>query len=678
MRKAFYSRLVFTAMRQNRQLYRPYLLSSILTVSMFYNSISLAYNPGLNEGFGHRTLTAILSLAWIVTTVFICFFLFYSNSFIAKRRKRELGLYMVLGMNKKHLSRLVLVETVYTYLITIGGGLAIGIVTDKLLLLFLLRIIKAKVSYGFIIAGQAVGIVSGVVAFVFLLILFKTWWSIHRLSPMDLLKSEQFGEKEPKSKKGLTAVGALTLGAGYYIALTTSNPLDLIPLFILATVLVIVGTYCLFVAGSVTLLKWLKNRRSYYYQPKHFISTASMIYRMKQNGAGLASICILSTAVMVMISSSLSLWVGKEDIVNQTVPRQVVLKTNGELTDLQAKYQPVISQLAEADGQKIDHYLSYSSLELLTYFQDNRLIVLDYLQWRQKAKQLGQVFTTTIIQFDDYQAMTGSQLLPLAKDEVYVYSRQLEGMLADNQLSDNLLLGDKRYRIQGELEQTFEHIEKGMGVSNAELVVIVSDASVLRDIQRLAGQIIMQATGEPEKQPVFANYFGFDISGTQEKWLKAATYEALNKEPEGQFSNVKVKKEVRQFLLDVYGGLFFVGLFLGSLFVVAMILIIYYKQLTEGYDDRQRYAIMKKVGIRPKQVKQAIQSQVVTVFFTPLIMTGIHMMVAFPVLKRIMAIMGLTNWRLYGITTLIFFGVFSLFYIAIYSLTAREYYRMVK
>ncbi len=656
MRSFFYARLAAANIRRNRRSYVPYTLTCIASVMMFYIICALTLNTGLGG-----IVAEVMLMGAIVVGIFSVIFLFYTNSFLVKRRKKELGLYNILGMEKRHLSRMMLLETGYIAIASMALGLLLGALLSKLVFLFVLSLLSFDARVPFELPAPALAVTVVLFSGIFLLTLFSNLWQVRRVSPIELLRGGQTGEAEPKTKWGLTLLGVLTLGAGYYIALTTKNPIAAIPMFMVAVVLVMIGTYCLFTAGSVALLKRLRRNKNYYYQTRHFTSVSGMIYRMKQNAVGLANICILSSAVLVMISSTVSLYLGAEDSLTARYPRDYIVTTASWDEAKQANIRDTLdASLAEqglaAESAVSVTYLSFVALQKGDAFETRKADGVNYA--------LGDLRELYFISLSDYNRLEGRDVT-LAENEVLLYANRVP--YAPSTLS----LFDMRFTI-AERPQTF--VASAISISSAasSLFVVVRDTDILHALD--ARQ--QEAYGENASDVAYL--YGFDVNLDREAKASLTSPLAAALRENGFKGSFDGRDAARTDFYMLYGGLLFLGIFLGLLFIMATVLIIYYKQISEGHDDKERFAIMQRVGMSLAEVKRTIQSQVLTVFFLPLLTAGVHIAFAFPVITKLLALLNLSNAGLFAICTLGCYVVFAAGYAVIYGLTARVYYRIVR
>ena len=594
---------------------------------------------------GQNTLKICLQYATGVIIVFAVIFLFYTNSFLIKRRKKEIGVYNILGMGKRHIARMMAVETILTAGISILGGLVFGIIFGKLMYLLLLKILHNSVDMQFSVNGTA--IVQTVILFagIFLLTYLYNILQIQLVNPVELLHGGNQGEKEPKSRWLLVIVGVAALGNGYWIALTTEAPLEALLKFFVAVVCVIIGTYALFIAGSIVVLKILRKNKAYYYNPKHFTSVSGMIYRMKQNGAGLANICVLSTMVLVMVSTTVSLYAGMEDILDSRFPRDVSIVCNEADTNKEETLQRLIKEQCEKAGVKITDRVRYRYGSMNAVLKGNNL---------EKVEQYypdNHFYYVEMITQEEYNRIE-KQNVSLKEQEILTYTTN--GKCGKKQIN----IAGQNYQVKKELSEMTSQ-PKSTAEMYKTLYIVFANAEQIERIESFSYADKFNLKGD---------------DGKQKETLEQIQNEFYEKFPDGTMESRMLS---RSSFYELYGGLFFIGIYLGSMFIMATVLIIYYKQISEGYDDRERYQIMQKVGMSKKEVKRSIRSQVLSVFFLPLVVAVIHVAVAFKVMTKILGVLNLTNVSLFAVCTIITIAVFAVFYIIVYSITAKEYYRIV-
>ncbi len=661
-----YPRLAFDNIRKNARTYIPYILTCSFTIAMFYIMKSLSLNKGIENVQGGNTILMMLELGTHIIAIFVCIFLFYTNSFLMKNRKKEFGVFNILGMEKRHISKVVGFESLYVAIISFAAGIFIGVILDKLMYILILKIMKSEIPLGFYISQKA--ILSTIILFgiLFTLIFLNSLRMIHLSKPIELLKGGNIGEKEPKAKWILALMGVICLGAGYYIAVTVKNPINALTLFFVAVILVILGTYLVFTAGSIALLKILKANKKYYYKTNHFISVSGMIYRMKQNAVGLANICILSTMVLVTLSPTVSMIVGVEDIIMQRYPYQ--LSFNAYSVD-EEKYQgivDIINETAKEENIEITEQVVYSDLQFSTLYTGSDEFF--FSDDTSDMSMLNNVYNLNFITAKDYSAFIGKEVT-LKDDEVIFYSDRVKYN------KDSFKLFGKTYKIK---EHTDKYIRNGLMSSDVcpSFGIVIKDISILKDLQKEQENVYNDACSN------IVSCCKLNIDGDAETqialndkiWDKMESY--IHENDISYYT--ECREAERDSAYGLYGGLFFLGMFLSVLFTIAAVLIIYYKQISEGFNDKKRFEIMHKVGMSEHEVKKSIHSQVLTVFFLPLITAGIHTAFSFPMVKKILAMMQLTNVKLFVISSICVFLAFAIIYAIIYSATAKIYYKIVK
>lgn len=641
MNNFIYEKLAVTNLKNNRKTYVPYIFTGILTVMMFYIIDALSRGKGVTQ----NTLKICLQYATGVIVVFAVIFLFYTNSFLIKRRKKEIGVYNILGMGKRHIARMMAVETILTAGISILGGLVSGLVFGKLMYLLLLKILHNSVDMQFSVNGTAILQTVILFAGIYLLTYLYNILQIQMVNPVELLHGGNQGEKEPKSRWLLVIIGVAALGNGYWIALTTEAPLEALLKFFVAVVCVIIGTYALFIAGSIVILKMLRKNKSYYYNPKHFTSVSGMIYRMKQNGAGLANICVLSTMVLVMVSTTVSLYAGMEDILDSRFPREVSIVCNQADTEQEGIIDNLLKEQCEKTGVKITDRVRYRYGSMNAVLKGNQL---------EKVEQYypdNEFYYVEMLTQDEYNRIE-KQNVSLSEQEILTYTTN--GRCGEKQIN----IAGQNYQVKKELSEMMSQPKSSVEMYKT-LYIVFADAAQIERIQPFSYADKFNLKGD---------------DGKQREALEEMQKEFYEKIPDGSMESRMLS---RASFYELYGGLFFIGIYLGSMFIMATVLIIYYKQISEGYDDRERYQIMQKVGMSKKEVKRSIQSQVLSVFFLPLVVAVIHVAAAFKVMTKILGVLNLTNVPLFAICTVITIAVFAVFYIIVYSITAKEYYRIV-
>ena len=631
MNRFFFQKLAVSNLKKNRQTVVPYLFTSMITAAVYYIMLSLSQNPGLNDMVGAVVLQEILGLGCGVVLIFSVIFLFYTNRFLMKRRKKEFGLYNILGMEKRHLAITLAWETIILYVLSMIGGLIIGIALDKILFLLLGNLINAPVSLGFFISTKVIRSVLMLFLVIFILTYINSVRQIQTANPIELLHSDSMGEREPKSRFLLAFFGILSLGSGYFLAITTKNPVSSLTLFFLAVILVIIGTYLLFTAGSVVFLKMLRRNKHYYYQVQHFTSVSGMLYRMKQNAVGLANICILSTMVLVMISSTSSLMFGVKEMIDTRYPHDFSVILPADSPEQNSKFASEIRSLAEKNGIPANEDTAYSYLSFTALHEENRFQV-KRPEDLNTLSSINQLSVLMILPLDDYNACMGTNET-LTDGEIL-----LHGSRGSDVSASEIQVCDRNYTVKKTISEAPKNGTVASNVATAYMIVTADSDELIHLYEQ-------QRAVYGDRASRISFYYGFDTTADKDYAL--------------------------------YGGMFFLGAFLGTLFLMAAILIIYYKQISEGFEDRERFAIMQKVGMSQDEIKSSIRSQVLMVFFLPLLTAGIHTAAAFPMVKKLLSLFNLTNIKLFLLATLICYLVFAVIYLGVYLLTSRTYYRIV-
>ena len=655
MRKSgFFPRLALVNLVRNGRFYGPYLLSCGMTAAMYYILSYLTRSDIVASVRGSGYLQSLMYLGALVVALFAAVLLLYANSFVMKRRRRELGLYNILGLEKRHIAHLMVWETVYCAAAAILGGLAAGVLLSKLVLLLLLQVSRLPVQYGFEISLPGMANTAALFGILFLLTLVWNLAGLLRSRPVELLHSASAGEREPRTKRLLVVLGAVTLGAGYATALTVADPFTALAYFFLAVVLVMIGTYCLFTAGSIALLKHLRNSPRYYYQPKHFTAVAGLLYRMKQNAVGLANICILSTMVLVTVSTTVSLYAGLEGSLDRMFPYDV----------------DVIQDVTEGSGED-DAAITVENLTELQAAAERSSRKVELLQWFTQTDTIGAYSGNTfslstqgsadtqidLLTADEYSRLTG-HTVALAPEEVLVQAENID-------LPETFYLEDLPFHVAGTIEDFPRHNSTVVITGQTSRVsLVVADESVISAVKALDPDGVYQEI-----------HLQMNVDGTDTE--KLAFVDSLIDSGLQNTSSITSRQDNAIDYYTMYGGFLFLGVFLGLLFLLSTVLIIYYKQISEGYEDQRRYQIMQQVGMSPREVRASIRSQVLLVFFLPLVTAGIHVAAAFPMLCKLLELFNLFDVRLFALCAAGTLLVFCAIYALVYGLTTRTYSRIV-
>lgn len=664
MSSKIYGKLAITNLKNNRKTYVPYILMAVLSVMMYYIVGGMAQgNNGLSQN-----VKMIMGYMNGMLMIFSVIFLFYTNSFLIKRRKREIGIYNILGMGKGHIAKMLAIEAVITAFISIFGGILLGIVFGKLMYLVLGKLLHYDISVKFTVEIPVLEKTFLFFMAIFVLILLYNLLQIRIVSPIELLHGSNQGEREPKTKWLLAIVGAILLGTGYYIAQTTGNPLDAMTKFFFAVVCVVLGTYGLFIAGSIALLKMLKKNKKYYYQAKHFTAVSGMIYRMKQNAVGLANICILSTMVLIMVSTTVCLYVGMNDIISARYPREckvTICRTNAQTEE---KVHTIIEEIIRKNNTKAENERIYHLGELTGYLDGNEMILDPDNYYSDKTSS-----SVVLIPLADYNRLEEKNET-LNDGEVLLFSTQTKSYG-----QNEIYLDDRKFNVKKELDKS-QLDEKNNDKNIPITYMIMKDEEQILNILKQTYEKSTQNDETKANLMAMTYYEAFDMKGSSElkKNVEQQIRTALNEQVPETFCSCSGRQINKDSFYELYGSLFFMGMYLGFMFLMVTVLIIYYKQISEGYDDKGRYKIMQQVGMDKQEVKKSIRSQVLMIFFLPLVMAIIHVAAAFKVITKLLAIFSMTNITLFIECTIATIIVFAVIYCIVFMVTEREYYRIVK
>lgn len=661
MSSSIYRKLAVTNIKKNRRTYVPYIIASVITVMMFYIIYGLTMNKGIAGTPGEEIFRDLLSMGVTIVGIFSAIFLFYTNSFLMKQRKKELGIYNVLGLGKRHIAKMLTVEMFIIAFISLVGGLVGGICFGKLVFLIMLKILHFDVYMKFAIEPSAIIVTIILFSVIFLAGLVCNLFQIKLSNPIELLHGSNQGEREPKTKILMTIIGVISLGVGYYLALSTESVMNALGVFFVAVILVIIGTYALFTAGSIAFLKMLRKNKKYYYQTKHFTSVSGMMYRMKQNAVGLGNICILSTMVLIMLSTTLALYTGLEDILSTRFPKQCIIM--GDVVEGVDK-----EKMAQKIDNEVDRVLQKYNLEA----KDE----ISYYHTETDASKEKNTLVTNIDNIGphtlDVSTYCGIQFMTL---EEFNQVEKRNEVLGENEIlcyetKGNKISG-KELTING---KNFQMKKVKMKNIDKEIQMMINQYYIVLPDQKSIDTLL----GEDKKEATESYYKSLDFEGRKEDVMKAS--EELKKSFPMNVDNIsgEFKETEREEFFSLYGIFLFLGLFFGGLFLMATVLIIYYKQISEGYSDKERFAIMQKVGMSKQEVKHSIRSQVMSVFYLPLICAVVHVMVAFKIITKLLSAFALSNVKLIAGTTIATVIVFGIFYTIVFMITTKEYYRIVK
>ena len=669
-----YSKLAIVNIKKNKLFYIPYIISGILVVSFVYMMSFMKFNKGIDGMFGADQIRMMMNFGLWIILIFAYIFLFYTNSFLIKRRKKEFGVYNMLGMEKRHISRVLAVESIIVALVSIAGGLIVGIAFSKLCLLLYFYIIKIDTNFAFEISFSSMGYTAVAFGILYLLILLYNCFQIRKSNTMELIKGGNVGEREPKTKVILSLIGFACLFAGYYLSITIKNPFTAMLLFFVAVILVIIGTYIVFTTGSIFVLKLLKKNKKFYYSKRHMTAVAGMLYRMKQNAVGLANICILSTMVLVTISTTVGLYAGAEDTVNRQYPAEMNVSVYSSETPAAKSEDGLafIEEQVKAHNLTVEGSMVYSSFMVMGELDNGTLVSDDKIMGDMESGDI-----LTFITREDFLKCCADydKTVPeLAGDEVFItFSR-------GSYDASHLDYYGKKYKVKGANLYNQTNAESLWNAVGRALYVVMADDTALNEAYEL------YRTNANEHSNSFRVEYYVDCSGKSEDKL------ALGNDMDdaiGQVDSAALfgnydrltnfsKEEARIDYYYSFGGLFFLGMACGFMFLVVTVMIIFYKQISEGYDDRERYNIMEKVGMSQAEVKSTISSQVRIVFFFPLVVSYCHLAGSFPMIKLMMSVLFMSDAVTFVISLLITSVIFAAIYYVIFKVTSRTYYDIVK
>lgn len=679
MKLGFYPRLAWSGIGKNKRLFVPYILATAGTAAVFYILFFLASSNFFDNMRGGSSTKMVLSFGVFVIVAFALLFLFYCNSFLVRRRYKEFGLYSILGMNKHNISRILAWETLFTALLSLLGGVFIGVLLSKLAEMAMLKVLGGTADYALHISLPAIEYMLLYFGGIFLLIFLNSVVRIRRLSASELVRSENYGEKPAKANPILGGLGVLVLGVAYYLAVSIEQPLQALTVFFIAVLMVIAATYLIFIAGSVVMCRLLQKNKRYYYKPEHFVSVSSMAYRMKRNGAGLASICILATMVLVMISSTSCLYFGGEESLHARYPRDIVtcadILIGDEYADAETEIEALRSSISAAiAGRPVSNVMDYRSFSLDAVVEQGHVMTNDSALSEFGLVSASKVASFLFIPLSDYNRAAGAHEI-LGDGEVLVHASRTS---IDFDTLD--IDGTVQLTVKRELDEM--PLISGSSAASVlpTITVIVPGldelALKLADAENLFGGPAFNYTSwnycfdTPLKDDDYASLYLDVMSALRDK--------NIEDEHMGFYSySVESLEYNRSDFAGTFGGLFFLGVILSLVFGCAAVLIIYYKQLSEGYEDAGRFEIMQKVGMTKQEIRRSINSQLLTVFFLPLLFAGLHLCFAFPFIRKILYMFSFYNTSFLIWTTVISFLVFALLYALVYKKTSNTYYKIV-
>lgn len=665
MNSRFYMKMAKSNLSKNSKTYVPYILMGIFIVTMYFMISSLYKSKEIINMDHGENVVLLLGVGMWVIRIFSVIFLFYINSFLIKRRKQEIGLYNILGMEKRHIGIMMYVETVYIMLIDIAAGIILGIVFGKLMFLLLFKLIKSQSIPAFAIPADS--LTETIIFFIalFSVIFIYNLMKIHLTNPIEMLHGGEIGEKEPKTKLIITAIGLLTMGWGYYFALMYKQPLKVMNTFMIAIVAVIIGTYCLFTSGSIAVIKILKRNKRIYYRPNNFTILSGMLYRMKQNAVGMANICILSTMVLISVSTTVCLYAGMEDSITSAYPREIIVTSYMDEADSEDEINKIVEDVNKKFSVKEKNKVETHILEL--FFRNTEKENAELCDGGNlNALTEGNIVINELIPLSDYNKVSGKKY-ELKDDEVLVFTKNGKEI-------KNLKFNVNNSNYDFSVKKILDSMDKSLYDTSEESfmdvnVIVVKDISIMNEIysnvRNLEGKVSLY---------YYKVLYNTNLNVKESKRLS----DEINIYNNGdKFIYTENQYLMREELNMMYGGFLFIGIFVSIIFLMATALIIYYKQISEGYDDREKFIIMQKVGMSSDEVKKNIKIQVMMVFILPLIVAAIHVAVAFRIFKIILQMLSFSNAHLFGLCTLGTLGVFAIIYVIMFMVTSKSYYKIV-
>lgn len=671
MHKGIFSRLAKQNIRNNKSTYIPYIITCIFCIAMIYMMEFLRDCPTLDQAVRQADeVRMIVFTGEIVVEIFCIIFLIYSNSFLMKRRQKEIGLYNILGLERNHIGIVMFLETIITSIGSLAGGIAAGIIGSKLALLLLLKLLHIPSVLGFYISVKGIFTCLFMFGIIFLMILFLNLAKIHLSRPVELLRGNNTGEKEPVAKWLMALIGFICLGAGYYLAVTTESPIKAITIFLLAVILVMAGTYLLFTAGSIVILKFLRLRKSFYYRTGNFISISGMLYRMKQNAIGLASICILSTGVLLMIAMTVSIYFGMNDIMLNRYPYDVDMSVTS-ISEEECQTAIEAFEKAIADNKvPVEKSVEEIYLDIVCSKNGDQILIKP----ANTIRNSDSVLVLSLLDQAEYERLTGISA-NLNDGEIFAwYPSAVQ--------KDSVTVDETEFTVKKWLDKNPLTCGEDAVSDNAVLVVTDED---FKKFDEMRTEMYKGVSSAPAGEDLTL-HLGLDITGSETDKIDFGTpvMEVVKdlKKNGGLSENSWITSGIRQQEYESYyadnGSLLFIGIFLGSLFLMGTAMIIYYKQISEGYEDQKRFEIMQKVGLSRREVRSSVRRQILMVFFLPLLMAMLHITMAFPMIRRMLLLFGMTNTKLFIGCTAGTVLIFAVVYGLIYLMTARSYYHIVE
>ena len=675
MKAGFYPKMAVGGMRKNGRLYVPYMITCILMVAMFYILHFLGFSGVMNGMAGGGTATDMVAFGSYIMAIFSTIFLFYTQSTLIKGRKKEFGLYSILGMNKRNIGKIIFWETAITGIVSIVVGLIAGIGLSKLAELGFTKLIAVPTRYEFSVSGSSVVTTLILFTVIFFFIYLNTVRQVRFANPIQLINAGKTGEKPPRANWVVGILGLLFLGAGYAIALKIEQPLSALVWFFVAVILIIIGTYLCLIAGSVIMCKLLQKNKKYYYKTNHFVSVSSMAYRMKRTGASLASICILLTMILVMLSSTTSLYTGAEQCLDARYPNEIgafackygydeMLPSQGERLD------EILMKAAEENGATVTNNYTYFVYSISGYFENDRLEVNLNSLTDMAFIDYDKVAQIQFLDDDDYNRIFGHNVKVNPGETILGTAKKIS-------IGNEVTIGDVSFKVAERFDDRVSEIDPmAAGAASPTIYMIVDD------VEEVAKNFIQYKDYNGEPMLAWFWYCRFDTGLDDEGQIALAETLAgkVKEELQGKgFSNYYCESHEaeRGDFVSTFGGLFFLGIILSIIFLVSCVVIIYYKQISEGFEDQARFGIMQKVGMNDDEIKKSVNSQMLTVFMIPVIFACVHLAVVLPIVNKLLMLFGLFNFGLLLICAAVCVLICGLFYAAIYKVTSNAYFRIV-
>ena len=668
-----YPKMALSNIKKNGKLYIPYIITSVLTVMMFFMVNSLVNSDSVAKMEDGENIISLLNIALAVSYIFSAIFLFYTNSFLMKRRKKEIGLYNILGMEKRHISIVMFCENVFVAIISLATGIILGIVFGKLMFLVLMKLIKSDSIPAFAVPINS--IIQTVLFFlgVFIATFLYNIIKVYRTKTIELLHGGEIGEKEPKTKLIMAILGLALVGGGYYFALTIESVMKAINFFFVAVLFVVIGTYLLFTAGSIAFIKLLKKNKKFYYKTGHFTSVSGMLYRMKQNAVGLANICVLSTVVLIAVATTVSLYAGMQDSLDSSYPKEQNILASFNDDSAVNVIEERIDQYVKNHNANVKNKFSYMDIFFNGSLNENNEFLTNggkgILSSNSENEQVCNLMTVS-----DFNSITGSNYSIENSDSIIFATN--ENINDDGTFSIKTDEGKLTYKIDKKIPADGV-IQDGLSGVIKCYVVIVKDMNEVNNIRKF---VYNTEEDKYYNKLTYNIYFDTDLSEEDSKALSndITKDDGMYNGETLYYISCNNRYDMASALSQMYGGLLFLGCFVGILFLMATVLIIYYKQISEGYEDRSRFEIMMKVGMSHEEVKKTIKSQILMVFFIPILVAIIHVAVSFRIVKMLMSVLSLGNdvtlFIMYTVVTVV---IFFVIYAIVYAITAKAYYNIV-